>query len=82
MNPLAVGFGALLSLAATIAWLFVLVDAFRSSVGKGILALLCGLYWLYYAVFEFEHEHKWLIVILAIAGGAIGSATISAGGRL
>lgn len=41
----------------------ILIDAFQDSVVKGILCILCGFYGLYYALFEFEHENKWLIVL-------------------
>lgn len=54
-------------------WLFILVEAFKDELWKGFVALLCGLYWLYYALFEFEHEYKWQIVIGALAGGAVAT---------
>ncbi len=67
--------GGLLGIVSFVCWLIVLIQAFNDSLWKGILALLCGLYWLYYAIFEFTHEHKWAIVLLAILGG--GSAYAS-----
>jgi uncharacterized membrane protein YhaH (DUF805 family) len=54
-------------------WLVILIDAFRDEVWKGIVALLCGLYLLYYGFFEFEHEYKWAIVLLGLFG--TGAAT-------
>lgn len=64
-----VGFSGLLAVVSLVCWIIVLVDAFQSSVWKGLAALLCGLYWLFYALFEFQHEYKWVIVILALIGG-------------
>lgn len=72
-------FGLLAAVAAIVGivcWIIILIDAFQDSVWKGLLFFLCGLYGLYYALFEFEHENKWLIVILAffsssIAGGLL-----------
>ncbi|MEA2552829.1 MAG: hypothetical protein QOJ65_1005 [Fimbriimonadaceae bacterium] len=43
----------------------------RDLEGFGIPAL--RLYFLYYALFEFEHENKWLIVLGSLGGSAIAS---------
>lgn len=56
----------LMSLAASI---FILVEAFRDEIWKGVVGLLCGLYLLYWACFEWEHEHKWLVILVWIAFG-------------
>ena len=58
-----------LGLASLVCWILILVEMFRDEVWKGIAGLLCGLYWLFYALFEFEHEYKWPIVLVAIFGG-------------
>lgn len=58
--------GTILAIVATVCWIVVLIDAFKKSVLKGLIALFCWLYLIYYAVAEFEHENKWLIVIPAI----------------
>lgn len=63
--------GALI-LASVIASIFVLVDAFEDSIMTGFLCLLCGLYFLWYALFEFEHKNKWLIVATSLFGGTVG----------
>ena len=62
----------LISLAGLGCWIIILIDAFQNEIWKGIVCLLCGLYGLYYAFAEFEHEKKWLIV-----GGAIGSNVLA-----
>jgi translocator protein len=56
----------------------ILIDAFKDAVWKGLVALLCGCYMLYYAFFEFDHEHKWLI-LLGWVGGAVASGIIAPG---
>ena len=66
--------GGLLYLVALGCWIFILIDAFKNEVWKGILCILCGFYMLYYMLVEFEHENKWLIVggeILCGVGGAV-----------
>lgn len=64
----------LLALVSFVCWLLVLIHAFGRSVWKGVFALLCGIYWLIYALFEFEHEYKWIIVLIALLGGGAATA--------
>ena len=54
-------------------WIFLLVEAFRDELWKGVLGLLCGLYLIYWSVFDWEHEHKWSLIILAFGGTAIAT---------
>ena len=61
-----------LGLASVGCSIFILVEMFRDEIWKGVVGLICGLYGLYYALFEFDHEWKWPIVLIAIFGG--GSA--------
>jgi hypothetical protein len=56
--------------------IIILVEMFRDAVWKGIVGLLCGLYFLYYAVFEFDHDSKWLIVIVSLLGGGAAGAML------
>ena len=62
------------AIASFVCWLIILVDAFKDSVIKGLLGLLYTLYLLWYAIFDFEHDNKWQIVILGIFGGGIAAA--------
>lgn len=64
----------LLALVSFGCWLCILIDAFRNEIWKGVLGLLCGLYLLYYALFEFQHEQKLAIVLLALFGGGAAFA--------
>jgi hypothetical protein len=61
------GFGGFL------ACLVILVHAFKDEIWKGLLCLFCGPYWLYYSIFDFEHEKKWPIVLLALLGTIIAA---------
>ena len=53
--------------------IIIIIEAFKDEIWKGILCLLCGLYMIYYGLFDFEHENKWLIFLLAIGGSAIAA---------
>ncbi len=59
--------------------IFVLVEAFRDEIWKGFLALLCGFYWLYFAIFEWEHEYKIPILLGALAGSAAAAGIMQMG---
>lgn len=58
-----------LGLASLGCSIFIIVEMFRDKIWKGIVGLLCLFYALYYALFEFDHEWKWPIVLVAIFGG-------------
>ena len=62
-----------LSLGSFVCGIIILIDAFKNAVWKGIVCLVtCGLYMLYYAFAEFNHDKKW-----AIVGGWIGCGVLS-----
>ena len=54
--------------------IIILIEAFQDEVWKGLVCLLCGLYGLYYMIFEFEHENKWGIVLGSLCGWSLASA--------
>lgn len=56
--------------------IIILIDAFKDSVAKGIIGLLCGLYLLWYAIFDFDHENKWVIVLMWLCGGSAAGAML------
>lgn len=56
--------------------IFILIEAFRDEIWKGVLSLLCGFYMLYYAVFDWEHEWKWPILLGAIGGNAVAAGLL------
>jgi hypothetical protein len=68
---------ALATLGATI---FVLVEAFRDEIWKGVLGLFCSLYLLWFAVFDWDHEWKWLFVALMLGGSAVTTGLLKAAG--
>jgi hypothetical protein len=53
--------------------IFILVEAFKDEIWKGIVSFLCWLYLLYYAVFEWEHDWKWPILLVSFGGNAIAA---------
>lgn len=68
---------ALAAIGGFVCGIIILINAFQDEIWKGVLCLLCGLYGVYYALFEFEHENKWLIVIGALGGGSIAAGLSS-----
>ena len=64
-------------IAGLVGSIIILIDMFQEEVWKGILGLLCGFYMLYYALFEFDHENKWLIILLSIGGSAIAAGILN-----
>jgi hypothetical protein len=56
------GLMGLLWLISAVCTIITLIGAFQDEVWKGILSLLCGFYWLYFIVVEFQHEKKGLIL--------------------
>jgi hypothetical protein len=75
MNILLVLGSVIFSVLGLVAWIIIVIDAWKDAWWKGLLCIIgCGIYFLYYAVFEFEHDRKWEIVIMALAGSAIGTA--------
>ena len=76
MDILKIILAGVFLIAGLIGWIIILIDMFRDEIWKGILGLLCGLYMLYFAIFEFEHENKWLIVLLAVGGNAIAAGIL------
>jgi hypothetical protein len=79
MNGLLTALGGIIGILSLVCWIIILIDAFKNEVWKGIVGFLCGLYLLYYAVAEFQHEKKWLIVIGWLIGGFVGGALINMG---
>lgn len=61
---------ALLSFAAS---LFILVHAFRRSVGTGVMVLLIPGFIAFYAFAQFEHRHKGLIVATWLGAFVLGA---------
>lgn len=80
MNVLVSVLAIIVALAGLVCSIIILIDAFKDAIWKGIVCLLCGLYFLYYALIEFDHPRKWLIVLGALCGGAAGAVLrLSAG---
>lgn len=62
------GLMGLLQLISLVCSIIILIAAFQDEVWKGLLCFFsCGLYWLYYALLEFQHEKKGLILVGVLA---------------
>lgn len=66
----------LLAVASFWCSIIIVIDMFGDEVWKGLVGLACGLYLVYYALVEFDHERKWPIVLTAILGGALTTVLI------
>ena len=64
----------LAGLGAFACWLLILIAAFQDELWKGFVSLLCGLYSLYYALFEYEADNKWLIILGWIGLGILAGS--------
>lgn len=65
---------------AFVCWVIIVIDAFQNEIWKGVVYILCGFYALYYALVEFDHEKKWLIVAGVILGNIAGYVFLFMGG--
>ncbi|MCW3051783.1 MAG: hypothetical protein JWN14_953 [Chthonomonadales bacterium] len=66
------GLGSLLSFAAFICMIIILIDAFKNEVWKGIVGLFCFLYLIYYGIVEYKAPNKLLIVGIYLFGFFVG----------
>jgi hypothetical protein len=71
--------GTILTLASIGCWVWVVIEAFRDETWKGFFTLLCAFYWLYYAVFDWEEDLKWPVILGYFAFGAGGAALVAMG---
>lgn len=63
--------GLVASILGFVCWIIILIDAFRNSILKGFLCLLCFIYMIYFAFVEFKNDNKVLIILGWLFGGAI-----------
>ncbi|RYG37946.1 hypothetical protein EON81_05165 [bacterium] len=81
MQLLFILLGLAASIASLVCWVIILIDAFQESLMKGLLCLFCCFYGFYYALFDFEHDNKWLIVIGAFGGGSVSAGLMRLSGN-
>ena len=79
MEILKIILAAAFGIGGLIGAIIIIIDAFNDEIWKGFVCILCGLYMLYYSIFEFEHSDKWLIVLLAFGGGSIAAGILNLG---
>ena len=66
--------GGLFTLVGFVCSIIVLIAAFKDEIWKGVVGLLCGLYLLYYAIFEYGGDNKGLVLgglVLGMIGGGL-----------
>jgi hypothetical protein len=69
----------LFALVALVCAAFLLVHAFRRSVGTGVMVLLIPCYLLFYAFSQFEHPRKNLIVAGFMASTLLAAVFLGVG---
>ncbi|MCP3065478.1 hypothetical protein LXT21_42615 [Myxococcus sp. K38C18041901] len=69
----------LFSLIAVVCAAFLLVHAFRRSVGTGVMVLLIPCYVFFYAFSQFEHRHKGFIVAGFVSCAALAAVFLGLG---
>ena len=73
MGMMLAGIGGLLSLAAFVCAIIVLIAAFSEDVIQGILCLCVPFYIWYYALVRYQSENKQIIAGVLIGGGILGA---------
>lgn len=67
--------GLLFGLMSTVCWAFIVLHAFRRSVGTGVMVLFVPCFIFYYAFGQFEHPRKGVLVA-GFIGGLLLSLTL------
>lgn len=67
-----------LALVSLICWTIIVIDAFHDELWKGLIGIICTLYLAYYAVMEFDHPYKWLVVIGWLLSGFLSGLCLRA----
>jgi len=74
MRQVLFGITNLFLLVGFVCFVFVVIDAFKDELWKGLLCICCFFYWVYYALVEFEHDYKWPIALGGIIAPGIAAA--------
>lgn len=64
--------GWLASNIALICWVVILFCAFKDEMWKGVLALVCIFYLIYYGFTELKHPQRKPLAVSLVAGAIIG----------
>ena len=71
--------GLICILLSAVCFLFILIHAFRRSVGTGVIVLCIPFYNLYYGLMQFEHRYKNLIIPGWLGGFGLGAVLLTLG---
>jgi spore maturation protein SpmB len=63
-----------LTLICFISTAVIVIDAFKAAFLKGALCIVRGFYYIFYALFEFKHDSKLLIVLCSFLSGGVAGA--------
>lgn len=77
MNALLMILAGIALLGGLACTVFILIEMFRDELWKGFLGILCGLYLIYFALFDWDHEWKWPIFLGSIGGNGIAAGIMS-----
>jgi len=79
MGVVLVIVGGLIALGGLGCTIVILIEAFNDETWKGLVSLLVPIYLLYYAFAEFDHDHKWPIVLGSLFGSGLGGWVMGIG---
>jgi len=82
MGTILVMVGGLLSLAAFVCAIIVLIAAFSEEVLQGILCLCIPFYIWYYAIVRYQGNNKQIVAGVLIGGGILGGILQVVGGAM
>ncbi len=64
------------ALGSLVCTVIIFIEMFKDAIWKGIVGLICWLYFLYFALFEFDHDNKWLVVIVSLFGAGVAGGLL------
>jgi hypothetical protein len=79
VSAILVGVGIVFLVAGLACTFSIIADAFENELWMGLMCLVFWPYMLWYAVAEYDHEKKWVMVGLWLFGSSVGLALISCG---
>lgn len=82
MDTLFMLLGVVAYIVSVVGSIIILIDAFKNEIWKGVLSLLCGIYFLIYMFTEFESEHKWAVIACTFLGSIAGFVFMSMAGGI
>ena len=60
MYVVLMSIAGIFSIASFVGAILIIIEAFKDEIWKGAVSILCGLYLIYYALFEYDPDNKWV----------------------